>query len=118
MGFKNKELQKYIKALTNRRGAEMVEGAISLPLILITSMLLLRTFVFYLEIINTSVAEHIEALERTDSYKGSGFQVYKNSEEVRLLRGGVLKFDVTKEIKTECYMLNEDLLARAGGIIP
>lgn len=118
MGSKCAILKTYIRALANKRGAEMVEGAISLPLIILTAMLLVRSFVFYLEILNTSVSQHIEALERSDSYEGTGFQVYKNTEEVKLIRGGVLRFDVSKEIKSKCYMLNEDLLARAGGIIP
>ena len=109
-------LKRYIRALTNKRGSEMVEAAISLPLIILTAMLLVRMFAFYLEILNTSVACHMEALEKWDAYGGAGMQVYKTTKEVRLLRGGVLRFDVTKEINTKAYMLNEDLLVRAGGV--
>ena len=61
----------------------MVEAAISLPLIILTAMLLIRTFTFYREILNTSLAEHMEALDRWDSYGGTGMQVYKNTKEVR-----------------------------------
>lgn len=114
MGFKGINLKTIIRALTNKRGAEMVEGAISLPLIILTAMLLVRVFTFYLEILNTSVAEHIEALERWDSYSGAGFQVYKKTREVKLLRGGVLLFDARKEINTKCYMMNEDMMVRAS----
>lgn len=116
MELQGKYLNKYIKALRNKRGAEMVEGAISLPLIILTAMLLLRTFTFYLEILNTSVSEHLYALEKTDEYRGSGFQVYKNTKDVSMLRGGISKFDVKKEIYTKCYMLNEDLMVRAGEV--
>ena len=112
MGIKGINLKFFIRALKNRRGAEMVEGAISLPLIILTAMLLVRMFTFYLEILNTSVACHVEALERWDSYGGIGMQIYKNSEEVKLLKGGVLLFDVGKEINTKLYMLNEDLIVR------
>lgn len=104
------------QALKSKRGAEMVEAAISLPLIILTAMLLIRTFTFYLEILNTSLAEHMEALDKWDSYGGAGLQVYKNTKEVKLLRGGVLMFDATKEIKTKAYMLNEDLMVRASEV--
>lgn len=117
MGFKGINLRTFIRALTNRRGAEMVEGAISLPLIILTAMLLVRVFTFYLEILNTSVAEHIDALERSDSYSGAGFQVYKNTKDVKLMRGGVLLFDAKKEINTKCYMMNEDLMVRASEML-
>lgn len=109
-------LKTIIQALKNKRGAEMVEAAISLPLIILTAMLLIRTFTFYLEILNTSLAEHMEALDRWDSYGGTGMQVYKNTKEVKLLKGGVLLFDATKRIKTKAYMLNEDLMVRASEV--
>lgn len=108
------DLKSLKQALKNRRGAEMAEAAISLPLIILTAMLLIRTFTFYLEILNTSLAEHMEAMERWDDYSGTGMQVYKNSREVKLLRGGVLLFDAKKEIRTKAYMLNEDLMVRAS----
>ena len=104
------------QALKNKGGAEMAEAAISLPLIILTAMLLIRTFTFYLEILNTSLAEHMEALDKWDSYGGAGMQVYKNNKEVKLIKGGVLLFDVKKEIKTKAYMLNEDLMVRASEV--
>jgi hypothetical protein len=114
MGFNGINFNKFIKALKNKRGAEMVEGAISLPLIILTAMLMVRVFTFYLEILNTSIAEHMEALVKSDSYSGVGFKVYKNSHDVKLLRGGVLLFDVKKEINTKAFFINEDLMVRAS----
>ena len=117
MGFKGLYLKTYIRALKSRRGEERVSAAISLPLIILCAMLLVRMFTFYLEILNTSVAEHEDALDRLDSYSGIGMQVYKNTRDVNLMRGGVLLFDVKKEINTKCYMLNEDLMVRASEAI-
>ena len=114
MKIKNTKLKSFIQALKNRRGAEMAEAAISLPLVILTAMLLIRMFTFYLEILNTSIAEHMEALDRWDSYEGIGMQVYKNKIDVKLLRGGVLLFDAKKEMNTKAYMLNEDLMVRAS----
>lgn len=106
-----------IKFLFGKRGAEMAEAAISLPLVILTAMLLIRMFTFYLEILNTSINEHMEALKRWDDYSGMGMQVYKNKREVSLLRGGVLLFDAKKKINTKAYMLNEDLMVRASDAI-
>ena len=40
----------------------MIEAAISLPLIILTAMLLIRMFVFYLDILTTGIREHRKAL--------------------------------------------------------
>ena len=112
-----RKYKKRIHALLNKRGSEMAEAAISLPLVILTAMLLIRMFTFYLEILNTSVAEHEIAMDKWDSYGGVGMQVYKNTRDVKLLRGGVLLIDVKKEINTKAYMLNEDLMVRATEIV-
>ena len=52
-----------IRLLRSKRGSQMVEAAISLPVIIITAMLLIRLFVFYLDILTTGIKEHREALE-------------------------------------------------------
>ena len=39
----------------------MIEAAISLPLIILTAMLLIRMFVFYLDILTAGIKEHREA---------------------------------------------------------
>ena len=58
--------------LRSKRGSQMVEAAISLPLIIITAMLLVRMFVFYLDILTTGIKAHREALEAQDAYKEIG----------------------------------------------
>lgn len=92
----------------------MVEAAISLPLILITAMLLIRMFVFYLDILTTGIREHREALNAQDSYSGVTMCTYKDTEEVILLKGGVLRRNVSKRLDIKAYMINEDFLVRSG----
>ena len=92
----------------------MVEAAISLPLIIITAMLLVRMFVFYLDILTTGIAAHREALEAQDAYTGSVIHTRKSTEEVVLLRGGVLRRNVSKTINVKTYLINEDFLVRSG----
>lgn len=103
-----------MRVLRSRRGSQMVEAAIVLPVLILTVMLLLRAFVFYLQIINTGVSEHMDALESCDSYRGSGLKQYSSQAEVGMARGGVLRHNLSKRIDTRLYMLNEDLMVRAG----
>jgi len=92
----------------------MVEAGIALPVVILAVMLLIRLFTFYLEILNTGVSEHMKALEEWDSYSGSTFRTYESMEKVEMLKGGLLGFDVDKEIYTKTYFINEDLMVRAG----
>ena len=69
-----------MKCLISKRGSQMVEAAISLPLILITAMLLIRMFVFYLDILTTGIKEHREALEAQDAYNGVMMHIYLFTE--------------------------------------
>ena len=98
----------------SRRGSQMAEAAMVLPVIILTVMLLLRAFVFYLQILDTGIKEHRQALESMNSYHGTGLRKYSETAEVELLRGGILRRTVSKRIDTKAYMLNEDLMVRAG----
>ena len=92
----------------------MVEAAISLPLIIITAMLLVRMFVFYLDILTTGIKAHREALEAQSAYKGVMMRTYESAEDVIMLRGGVLRRNVSKRINVKTYLINEDFLVRSG----
>lgn len=105
---------KIIRQLSNRRGSQMIEAAISLPVIIITAMLLIRMFVFYLDILTTGIRVHREAMEAQDAYSGIMTRSYEAAEEVTLLSGGVLKRSVSKRIGVKAYLLNEDFMVRSG----
>ncbi len=95
----------------------MVEAAISLPLMLITAMLLIRMFVFYLDILTTGIKEHREALEAQHAYSGVIMRTYEERKEVILLKGGVLRSNVSKRLDIKAYLINEDFLVRSGEAI-
>ena len=110
-------LQSCLRSLRSRQGSQLVEAAVIMPVIILTSMLLLRTFTFYLEILSTGISEHMTALEAWDSYRGAGIRKYSAEKDVRMLRGGILRIDLTKKIKTGSFLINEDLLVRAGDAV-
>ena len=105
------------KNILNKKGSQMVEAAISLPLIILAAMLMIRLFVFYLDILTTSINEHRKALETQDSYKGAVMRTYEEEAGVDLLKGGILSRDVSKKIKVKAYLINEDMLVRSGEIL-
>ena len=105
---------KRIGWLSSKRGSQMVEAAISLPLIMITAMLLIRLFVFYLDILTTGIKEHRKALEVQDDYSGAMMRTYETDKEVIMLKGGVLRRNAGKNIEVREYLVNEDFLVRSG----
>lgn len=106
---------KYI--VTNKKGAEMVEASISMPLIILTIFLLLRLFTFYLSILTTGINEHEKAFSAWETYSGVVAGHYENEKSVWLLSGGLLKMDVSKDIKTEAFFYNEDNMVRASELV-
>jgi len=90
----------------------MVEAAIALPLIILSIMLLIRLFTFYLEILSTGIQEHEKAIESLKQYDGVSNSIYENIETIKLVSGGVLETDLNKEIYTKAYLYNEDSMVR------
>ena len=95
----------------------MVEAAVSVPGIILTAMLLIRVFTFYLEILNTGISEHEKALDSWDSWHGTGMKIYRSTAELTMLKGGILRIDLSKVIDTRAYFFNEDLMVRAGEVL-
>ena len=95
----------------------MTEAAISLPVIILAAMLMLRMLTFYLEILTSGINEHKEAMKAQDAYEGVLIRTYRDSERIKMLRGGLLRIDVGKNIETKAYMINEDILVRSGEIV-
>ena len=110
-------MKRTMKKILNKKGSQMVEAAISLPVIILAAMLMLRLFTFYLEILTTGIKEHKEAMNAQASYSGAFVRTYRDEKEVKMLRGGLLMMDVRKRIETKAYMINEDVLVRSGELL-
>lgn len=111
------DMVRLIEILRTKRGSQMVEAAVSLPIIILAGMLLIRLFVFYLEILTSGIARHKEVMEQQDAYRGAFIRTYSDEEEIRMLKGGLLKTDVSKRLEIKAYMINEDVLVRSGEIL-
>lgn len=113
----SEDMDGLIRILRTKRGSGMVEAAVSLPIIILAAMLLIRLFVFYLEILTTGIEKHKEVMEKQDAYRGAFIRTHSDEEEISLLRGGLLIMDVSKRLETKAYMINEDMLVRSGEIL-
>lgn len=97
---------------SNKRGSQLVEASISAPIAVITVLLLLRVFVFYLQIVNLGVSEHIIAMEEMDRYSGVGIKVYSHNAEISLIPGGLFNERLIKRLEVKAYFYNEDRIVR------
>lgn len=95
----------------------MTEASVSLPVVILTAMLLIRLFVFYLDILSTGIEEHRRALEAQDKYDGIAIRTYETDKKVEMFAGGILKNGVSKTIEVRTYLINEDFLVRSGKIL-
>ncbi|HHW95588.1 MAG TPA: hypothetical protein GX736_06670 [Mogibacterium sp.] len=90
----------------------MIEAGIAMPIVILAAVLLIRIFTFYIEILTTSVEEHIEALDRMDLYDGKAFKTYETYKEIHMIKGGLLSSNLTKTLYIRGYFINEDFLTR------
>lgn len=106
-----------IDRIWNKRGSQMVEAAIVLPVVIIAIMLLIRLFTFYLQILCTAVNAHEAALREWKSYNGFAGKKYEATEEVEMIKGGLLSSNLKKTIEVKAYFYNEDKLVRTSAIL-
>ena len=95
----------------------MTEAAIALPLVILAAMLMIRMFVFCLDVLTTGIEDHRKALELQDSYTGAFIRTHEEEHRVKLLKGGLLLRDAGKTIRTKVYLINEDILVRSSEIL-
>jgi len=106
-----------LKHLTNKQGSQMAEAAIAMPVMILAAMLLLRLFVFCLDVLTTDISEHEKALSAQDAYSGVLIRSYEEDSRVVLLAGGLLEKAASKRIHVKAYLINEDFLVRSGEIL-
>lgn len=106
-----------MNALNNKRGSQLVEASIAVPVLILTVMLMLRLFVFCMEILSDSIRAHENALEVSEQFHGAGISSYSTVEYTTLLKGGLLPFNAEKAIYIDMSLCNEDYLVRAGEVL-
>ena len=100
-----------------KRGEQMVEASIVLPVVILVIMLLIRLCTFYLECLITQTNMHRKMLGKWDNSNSPVVRTISESRDVRYanigLAGGLLR----KSIEVTGFSVCEDKLVRAGGVI-
>lgn len=103
--------------LRSRRGEAFVEATIVFPILILVVLLLIRLFVFYLEILGTQVRMHEQAFEEWDAYRKVYPTVYRDREELSLMGNGIYRGVLKKEIPVRLDLFREESIVRAGDLI-
>lgn len=92
----------------------MTEAAVVLPVIILAAALILRMFVFYLEITVTGAKAHLDVMKIWDEADTTVVEVYQRTKTVNMLSDRLLAVHPRKNIEIRAYMFNEDRIVRAG----
>lgn len=101
-----------IRTIKGKKGNEMVEAGLAMPVIILAVLLLVRLFTFYIQILTAGVQEHEVALDKMETYSGKTIKSYETECDIEMIRGGLLSSSLKKTIKTQAYLINEDEMVR------
>lgn len=108
-------MQVNFKTAFNRKGEEMVEASIVLPIVILVIMLLIRLCTFYLECLISQTNLHYQMLKKWDLCKSPIIRTIENEKEINYMNKGLAEGLLRKNIKARAYSICEDSLVRIGG---
>lgn len=100
----------------NKRGEEMVEASIVLPVLILTILSLILLILYYYACLNCQVELHGELISDTENRKAV-FKVVEKRETVSSEIGGVISMIMQKEITASAYAIGPADMIRAGELI-
>ncbi len=100
----------------NKRGDEIVEAAMVLPILILTILSLILLIVYYFACLNVQVDLHRQMVQDAMHSK-SIFEIKNKKEETSSEIGGVISMIMNKQIEGKIYMINEADIIRAGDMM-
>ena len=104
-------------AFSNKRGEQMVEASIVLPIIILVIMLLIRLCTFYLECLITQTNMHRKMLSKWDSTKSPVVKALNDSRDINYANLGLAEGLIRKTIEVKGFVVSEDKLVRVGDTV-
>ena len=101
----------------DKRGEQMVEASIVLPVVILVIMLLIRLCTFYLECLITQTNMHRKMLGKWDNTNSPVVRTISESRDVTYANIGLADGLLRKSIEVTGFSVCEDKLVRAGGVI-
>ncbi len=105
------------KLKLNKKGEEMIEASITVPLIIIITFLLIRLTIFYYEIMNTRVEMHENIMEdalATDELVGEAIE---KNEKICLIDNEYLNKIFEFNVYSTYHVFSETNLVMVGDMI-
>lgn len=93
----------------------MVEASLVLPAIILITVLILRLFTFYLQILTTQIQGHQKIMERARNERG--IQILRDEETLSMIQSGFFEGKLDETMEWEWYNFSEDAMVRAEAVI-
>jgi len=102
--------------MRNKKGEEMVEAAMVLPLLILTVLSLILLILYYYCALDCQINLHRN--QRTEASGSKAvYKVIKDEESVSSEMGGIVTMVMRKEIKSELHVLRPAAIVRTGEMI-
>ena len=109
--------QNLVMPFSNKRGEQMVEASIVLPIIILVIMLLIRLCTFYLECLITQTNMHRKMLSKWDSTRSPVIKTLNDSRDINYANLGLAEGLIRKTIDVKGFTLCEDKFVRVGDTV-
>lgn len=100
-------------AVMDKRGEEIVEATIVLPVIILSILSMIMLMIFFFACLNTQMTVHQQLVEKALNSR-SVMKVGTSEEYVSRGTGGVVTMILNKKVKGRCYLINEAEAIRLG----
>lgn len=102
--------------MLNKRGDEIVEASIILPIIILTILSMIMLMVFFFACLSTQMSVHQKLINKALANK-SIISISRCRETSERKVGGAISMLMEKEISSRCYLINEVTAIRLGETI-
>ena len=105
-----------LKLVKNKRGSEMVEAAVVLPLLFLAVVSLIYLGMFFKDVFSGQLEVQRILLEEA-SVSGNLFSVISESNETSRASQGLFKGVFVRMYSQHLYVINEGIIVRSGGVV-
>ena len=100
--------------ILNKRGEQMVEASIVLPIIILVIMLLVRLCTFYLECLITQTNMHRKMLVKWDNTNSPVVKTISDIRDINYANLGLAEGLIRKSVEVKGFSVCEDKFVRVG----
>lgn len=102
--------------MRNKRGEQIVEAAMVLPILILTILSLILLMIYFFTCLQNQTDLHTEMI-RHEQKSGKTFELYKKNVETSDGMEGLVHMLMKKQIKSSIYVFNEADFIRAGEML-